>query len=91
MLKDDTTRMEWVRPIKMKNKNTADVAAIAKWVLADVGGRVEYFRIDNGTEIANKPLLKLCNHLIFRHGHNGGDRPPHNGVVNHEVGLVEMA
>jgi len=87
LFKDDATRMGWLYPLK--SKSAADVTAATRKFLADVGGAVECFRTDNGTEFVNALFANLCANEKIRHEHTGVDGPKHNGVVERGLGLIQ--
>ncbi|MEP5245481.1 MAG: DDE-type integrase/transposase/recombinase, partial [Alphaproteobacteria bacterium] len=89
LFKDDATRMGWLYPLK--SKSAADVTAATRKFLADVGGAVECFRTDNGTEFVNALFASLCANEKIRHGHTGVDGPKHNGVVERGLGPSRKA
>ena len=78
--------MGWIYPLR--SKSAADVASATKEFLADVGGGIERFRTDNGTEFVLKTFASLCREKTVHHELTGVDGPKHNGLVERGLGLI---
>ena len=65
------------------------MASATKKFLADIGGGVECFRTDNGTEFVNEIFAGLCSDQTIRHDHTGVDGPKTNGVAERGLGLIQ--